>query len=623
MADRYKKSQRMPMLALWLVVVAVLPVTGQESTATLTIPPEQQILRVEVTSPEEVRVGGSIEYQVTVTNLSDDMVVHNIVIEHVQQEMSQQNGTERQDGQQDRPQPPQQERPESEQAEQPQAQQQQQQQDRQQTGQAAQEPQPQQQEGQQQEGEQQEERQQQQHQRQNEPLRIEVLQPGESKQLTIQVAADQQGEMRHCFAVTSYTPALCVVTQITMADLELVKQAPETANICEDFEFAYFVKNTGTTDLENITVSDELPEGVHLVTGETSLEFEVDRLEVDEVRKFTVDVRATRSGTITSRATATFADDQQVRSREASTELVAPEVAVSIEGPRQVYLDDPMAFSIRVTNQGQAVAPHTRLQLEFPQQVRVFRVGEPYLSDQAARGQDGRTAGQQEPTPATPQEAQQQEGQQQEGEQQEGQEQDGQQDPAQRLQGMDNDQEYWTLGDLEPGQTVVVEVRLQAEEAVEIPLKATADFICALSEDREDTRVQTTALTEVRVITMSALLVTVIDTEDPVPVGGETSYVIRVRNQGEAPATQVQISINLPDGLEFRNAEGPTEPEGEGEGQTITFAPVETLDAGQRLEYRVHATASQPGDLRIHVELTSDDLSEPVISQESTRVYEN
>jgi uncharacterized repeat protein (TIGR01451 family) len=116
-----------------------------------------------------------------------------------------------------------------------------------------------------------------------------------------------------------------------------------------------------------------------------------------------------------------------------------------------------------------------------------------------------------------------------------------------------------------------------------------------------------------------ALLIEVIDTEDPLLVGEETTYVIQITNQGTAPDTNVKLDVSLPQNLEVVSAAGDTQ--GAISGRSVSFAPYGTLQAKEIIEFRVVARAVAEGDARFNAEMKSDLLKTPVPEEESTQVY--
>ncbi len=116
-----------------------------------------------------------------------------------------------------------------------------------------------------------------------------------------------------------------------------------------------------------------------------------------------------------------------------------------------------------------------------------------------------------------------------------------------------------------------------------------------------------------------ALLIEVIDTEDPLLVGEETTYVIQVTNQGTASDTNVSLDVQLPANLKVVSAAGDTQ--GTISGNNVSFAAYPVLKAKEIIEFRVVAEAVSEGDARFKAQLNSDLLKSPVPEEEATQVY--
>jgi uncharacterized repeat protein (TIGR01451 family) len=150
-----------------------------------------------------------------------------------------------------------------------------------------------------------------------------------------------------------------------------------------------------------------------------------------------------------------------------------------------------------------------------------------------------------------------------------------------------------------------------AEDARELRLQAAATARCA-------DRVVQAASTQLRAL--SALLLEVVDTNDPVLVGQDTTYAITVRNQGFGPARNVRVQATLPAGLQFLDAAGTTPVEMA--GQTLEFAPVPVLAAGDQATWRVRVRAAQVGNVQFQLRMQSDEMDEAAVESEPTRLYE-
>lgn len=169
----------------------------------------------------------------------------------------------------------------------------------------------------------------------------------------------------------------------------------------------------------------------------------------------------------------------------------------------------------------------------------------------------------------------------------------------------------WDFGSLAAGQSREFSVTLSGSGARDYETSATVNADCA------DT-VADRCSTELKGI--PAILLEVIDVTDPVEVGTNTTYVITVTNQGSAPDTNVRVVATLPAQQSFVSATGATNVASA--GKTLTFAPVGTLGVGQQAAWRVVVKADAQGDVRFRIEMTSDQLTSPVIETEATNLYE-
>jgi uncharacterized repeat protein (TIGR01451 family) len=168
----------------------------------------------------------------------------------------------------------------------------------------------------------------------------------------------------------------------------------------------------------------------------------------------------------------------------------------------------------------------------------------------------------------------------------------------------------WFLGEIGPGQTREVKLEVQAINPGEHKHKATAVAARGL---RAESELMT------RVEGLSALLLEMVDTEDPIEVNGDTAYEIRVTNTGSKTETDIKIVATVPDKMQFKNAQGPVRYREE--GKTIVFEPIERLAPRADAIFRINVKAIEPGTVRFKIQLTSTNLVEPVVKMEATRIY--
>lgn len=122
-----------------------------------------------------------------------------------------------------------------------------------------------------------------------------------------------------------------------------------------------------------------------------------------------------------------------------------------------------------------------------------------------------------------------------------------------------------------------------------------------------------------RVFGVPAVLLEVIDLTDPVLVGNDVVYVIRVLNQGSQPLTNVKIVASLEEGQRYQSGSGSTEVKAD--GTLITPALVPLLNPKEQVEWRIVVKAVGAGDVRFNVVLQSDQFSRPILETEATYQY--
>jgi uncharacterized repeat protein (TIGR01451 family) len=168
------------------------------------------------------------------------------------------------------------------------------------------------------------------------------------------------------------------------------------------------------------------------------------------------------------------------------------------------------------------------------------------------------------------------------------------------------DQVQWDLGAIPAGGRKVVQMVVRSGKAGELT---------NVAEARADHNLQARDAVLTTFDNPKTLTLEIEKNIDPVDQGREAVYTIRALNPTSRPATNLGVTITVPEELRILDARGPTQ--GETKQQKVTFAPVAALGAGQETAYTVRAQAANPGAARLKAELTSDSLPQgTVISQE-------
>jgi uncharacterized repeat protein (TIGR01451 family) len=287
------------------------------------------------------------------------------------------------------------------------------------------------------------------------------------------------------------------------------------------------------------------------------VEFDLGNLGPNESRSVQL-VCATKTGGEQKCDAVATAEGNLKSEDSAVLEVILPRLDLTITGPRLRYLDRKAIYVLKITNPGSAPASNVTISDQVPE-------GFKFLS-----ASDG-----------------------------------GRHDFATRTVS-------WFIGDLTPGQSREVSLEVLAINTGEYKHKANVIAARGLRNDAE-------ILT--RVEGLPALLMELVDLDDPVEVGADTAYEIRVTNTGSKTETNLQLICTVPDKMEFRGAQGAANCRFHVQGKDVVFEPLPKLAPRADAIYRVNVRGIAPGDLRFRARITADGLSEPVLKEESTKVY--
>lgn len=115
---------------------------------------------------------------------------------------------------------------------------------------------------------------------------------------------------------------------------------------------------------------------------------------------------------------------------------------------------------------------------------------------------------------------------------------------------------------------------------------------------------------------VGAILVEVVDDPDPILVGNNTTYTVRVTNQGSADLVNINTTATFP-----ANIAPVATQHGTVTGQTVKFQTVARLASKGVVEFKLTARGVSAGDTRVKFTFTEEGLSSPIVEEESTRVF--
>jgi len=168
----------------------------------------------------------------------------------------------------------------------------------------------------------------------------------------------------------------------------------------------------------------------------------------------------------------------------------------------------------------------------------------------------------------------------------------------------------WSLGSMNAGATKQINLSLKGEDR-----GTWTNTVTVTTKEGASARAEAKTL----VIAEAGVTIQSTDTDDPVVVGGQTTYVITVKNQGKIDVHNLVVVDELPAQTSFVSAQGPMD-YSEVAGM-VTFKPVAVLNTGESLTFRVTVKANAEGSALNSVTLTYTEFGASVTVQEGTTIY--
>jgi uncharacterized repeat protein (TIGR01451 family) len=166
----------------------------------------------------------------------------------------------------------------------------------------------------------------------------------------------------------------------------------------------------------------------------------------------------------------------------------------------------------------------------------------------------------------------------------------------------------WSIPQLAPGAETVVSckytVKASGNSRIEAMVTADGDL-------------RATGSASTHVLAIADLVLDLVDSPGPVPIGEDTVYVIKVRNRGSSAAEDVGVVAYFSEGIEPTGVDGGTYELGPG---TVTFKPCKVAAGGETV-YRVSAKAATGGRHQMRVEMSSESLGTKLSQDRTTLFY--
>lgn len=388
---------------------------------------------------------------------------------------------------------------------------------------------------------------------------LKTLAAGEVRTIELHFMPDQRGAL-NAAAFARYTSGTAAVFEVAEPLLKVELKGPTEVQVGDPATQMIAVTNPGTGTAQNVDIKVTVPAGLQHSQGH-ELAMSIGAINPGETRMVRLPLAAVRGGNHVVQCVAEARLTPQAAPYlravgETKLSVVAPSVHVKIDGPALRYKGRNGQFVVTVQNDGTAVSNNVRVVHQLP-------AGFKFITADAGGQHDavGRTTA-------------------------------------------------WYVGRIAPGETVALNLMLQATE-----LGPQKHQVSALADN--GTRSEAELLTKVDGV--AALVMDVSDLADPVEVGSETGYEILVRNEGTKAARNVTVACEIPEGVELVDATGPSKAN---KGQDlVVYESLAEIPPGKTVKYRVMVRGKRDGYHRFRARLASESIHEPLLVEELTRHY--
>jgi uncharacterized repeat protein (TIGR01451 family) len=383
-----------------------------------------------------------------------------------------------------------------------------------------------------------------------------TLESGAEKHVKVSAKAMSDGDWRLQPVVTFSAHASPAQVRITKPRIAVTLSAPESAAEGEDVPFQIQISNSGSGPAHQVVLRAQLSEGLQHSQGSV-IEAELPNIAAGETRSVTLKTQALHAGPNGCALTASADGGASETSARANVQITPPTLHLKLGGPGKALVRAEPTFTVEVRNTATAPSQPVQAAAAFPEGLEFVSA-----SDGGRFEADKRIV-------------------------------------------------TWDLGQLPANAGRSLTVKAKAVGVGNWAVRALA---------RCGNRAELKSESVIQIEGVPALTFEVVSLENPVELGKDATYEVRVINQGTCPCTNVRLVATLSDGLSVTGVTGPVA--NHVSGTTITLEPIARLAVKADAVFRIKVKATQPGDQRCKVELACEQLKHPVVKEESTSFYQ-
>ncbi len=350
--------------------------------------------------------------------------------------------------------------------------------------------------------------------------------------------------------------------RVDNGSLKVALVGPQVGVIGTPSEYQIQITNPSQATINKVELDIWLPDGLAAITPrgdrlEKKLENRgIPPIEPGQTKTLPIRFDATKPGRFNVSVMASAEGGLSDQSNVA-IEFAQPQAKIELRGPATVYVNREGTWSLYITNNGTVPVTNAVLRYRLPPELVLRNAGEGGQFN-ASTNEIG-----------------------------------------------------WNLSNLAPGEERVVKVTaLGARPTTRGILSGVLTASPNIEVKKENT---------IEVLGVPALRIETTSDVNPIDVGRQVAYTIRITNQGTLPADQIQVVAEVP-GL-MRPLGGRGLPQAATvSGNMVRFPTINNLAPNQVATLYVYAQAVDQGNAHFRVSVQSPSLAAPLISEEATRI---
>jgi len=380
---------------------------------------------------------------------------------------------------------------------------------------------------------------------------IPELAAGEERTIHITMIPSQSGDLETT-ANVRFTGTAASVFKVAEPLLKVSTEAPAEVIIGDPLVQTVTISNPGTGIAQNVKLQIVTPAGLEATRGDRS-QIAIGALNPGESRTVRLSFTAIAGGEQTLEVAAS-ANSGLNQFAEATVKVIAPSLAIVVEGPGLRYAGREARYTLNITNEGQVATNNVHVTHRLPKGFKFLKADKGGVLD----ANTGSVS--------------------------------------------------WSVGHLEPAQTFQLKLQLEATEIGQFEHQ-----VFASAENGVTAEANTTTTVE----GSASLVLEIQDLEDPVEVGQETAYEIRITNNGSKSAQNVGLTFEMPGSFEVLKVQSATQHFTK--NGLILFSDLPELAPGKTTLFRVHMRGATEGNLRVRARVASESIEEELIAEELTK----